>query len=149
MQNLKVKSPMQDRLRHPNCGASSRNLATCNRNKEMRIIESQALQPSSFIAAPAANREEETSVASLKVRRAASTPRHKISKHLTATHLEPQPGVIRGYFFEKCEAHMLEKTRSRAAEFYFNGACLVRALFSRNFRKIPFFLQHLWCAVAR
>jgi hypothetical protein len=88
-------------------------------------------------------------VASLKMRQAARTPRHKILKHLTASHLEQQPGVVHGYFFEKCEAHMLEETRSRAAEFYFNGSCLVRALFSRKFRKIPFFLQHLWCAVAR
>ena len=43
---------------------------------------------------------------------------------------------------------MLEETRSRAAEFYFNSTCLIRALLSRKFRKIPFFLRHLWSALA-
>ena len=43
---------------------------------------------------------------------------------------------------------MLEETRSRAAEFYFNSTCLVRAVLSRKFRKIPFFLRHLWSALA-
>jgi hypothetical protein len=38
---------------------------------------------------------------------------------------------------------MLEETRSRAAEFYFNGTCLVRAVFNRKFRKIPFFLRRV------
>jgi hypothetical protein len=46
------------------------------------------------------------------------------------------------------EAQMLEETRSRASEFYFNGTCLVRAVFSGRFRKIPFFMRHLWCALA-
>jgi len=41
-----------------------------------------------------------------------------------------------------------EETRSRAAEFYLNGTCLVRAVFNRKFRKIPFFFRHLWCALA-
>ena len=61
-----------------------------------------------------------------------------------ATHF----GATDGYLFKKGEAQMLEETRSRAAEFYFNGSCLLRALFSRRFRKIPFFVRHLWCAIA-
>ena len=47
------------------------------------------------------------------------------------------------------KAQIIEKTRSRSAEFYFNGSCLVRAIFSGRFRKIPFFIQHLWYALAR
>ena len=43
---------------------------------------------------------------------------------------------------------MLGETRSRAAECFFNGTCLARAVFNRKFRKIPFFLRHLWCALA-
>ena len=43
---------------------------------------------------------------------------------------------------------MIEKTRSRAAEFYFNGTCLVRAVCGGRFQKVPFFLRHLWCALA-
>jgi hypothetical protein len=43
---------------------------------------------------------------------------------------------------------MLEKTRSRAAEFYFNGSCLLWAAFSGRLQKIPFFLRHLWYALA-
>jgi hypothetical protein len=42
---------------------------------------------------------------------------------------------------------MLEETRTRAAEFYFNSTCLVRVVLSRKFRKIPFFLRHLWSAL--
>jgi hypothetical protein len=65
-----------------------------------------------------------------------------------ATHLERQRRVMNGYFARKSEAQMLKETRSRAAEFYFNGTCLVHAVLSLRFRKIPFFLRHLWCALA-
>jgi hypothetical protein len=41
---------------------------------------------------------------------------------------------------------MLEDSRSRAAELYFNGTCLIRAVYSGRFQKVPFFLRHLWCA---
>ena len=43
---------------------------------------------------------------------------------------------------------VVEHTRNRAAEFYLNGTCLVRAICCRAFRKVPFFLRHLWCALA-
>ena len=43
---------------------------------------------------------------------------------------------------------VLENTRNRPAEFYFNGTCLVRSIFCGAFRKVPFFLRHLWCALA-
>jgi hypothetical protein len=33
---------------------------------------------------------------------------------------------------------MIEKTRSRAAEFYFTGTCLVRAVWGRGFQKFRF-----------
>jgi hypothetical protein len=32
---------------------------------------------------------------------------------------------MNGYLSRRSEAQMLEETRSRAAEFYFNGTCLV------------------------
>jgi hypothetical protein len=73
--------------------------------------------------------------------------RRRTFKHLSATQLEQQLGGMNGYLCSRSEAQMLEETRSRAAEFYFNGACLVRAIFGRKFRKIPFFLRHLWCAI--
>ena len=44
---------------------------------------------------------------------------------------------------------MLEDSRSRAAELYFNGTCLIRAVCSGRFQKVPFFLRHLWCACVR
>ena len=43
----------------------------------------------------------------------------------------------------------IQETRSRAAELYFNGACLVRSILRRRFRQVPFFVLHLWCALAR
>jgi hypothetical protein len=43
---------------------------------------------------------------------------------------------------------MLEETRTRAAEFYFNGTCLIRAVWGGRFQKVPFFLRHLWYALA-
>ena len=43
---------------------------------------------------------------------------------------------------------MFEKTRSRSAEVYFNGSCLVRAVCIGRFEKVPFFLRHLWSALA-
>jgi NAD(P)-dependent dehydrogenase (short-subunit alcohol dehydrogenase family) len=43
---------------------------------------------------------------------------------------------------------MVEHTRNRAAEFHLNGTCLVRAICCGAFRKVPFFLRHLWCALA-
>ena len=51
------------------------------------------------------------------------------------------------YLFRRSKAQLLEETRSRGAEFYFNGTCLVRAIFSGRFQKVPFFLRHLWCAL--
>jgi hypothetical protein len=74
--------------------------------------------------------------------------RRRTFKHLSATQLEQQLGGMNGYLCSRSEAQKLEETRSRAAEFYFNGACLVRAIFGRKFRKIPFFLRHLWSALA-
>ncbi len=41
----------------------------------------------------------------------------------------------------------LEDTRNRVAEIYFNGTCLVRSILCGAFRKVPFFLSHLWCAL--
>jgi hypothetical protein len=46
------------------------------------------------------------------------------------------------------KVQLLEETRCRSAEFYFNGLCLVRAVLRGRFSKIPFFLRHLWCALA-
>lgn len=43
---------------------------------------------------------------------------------------------------------MLSNTRSRPGELYFNSSCLVRAACSGRFDKIPFFLRHIWCALA-
>jgi hypothetical protein len=43
---------------------------------------------------------------------------------------------------------MFEKSRSRAAEFYFNGTCLIRTVCTGRFQKVPFFLRQLWCALA-
>ena len=44
--------------------------------------------------------------------------------------------------------HMPEENRNRAAEFYLNGICLVRAAFGGEVGKIPFFCRHLWRALA-
>lgn len=44
---------------------------------------------------------------------------------------------------------MLGNSRSRAAEFYFNSSCLVRAAWGGRYEKVPFFLRHIWCALAR
>jgi len=41
-----------------------------------------------------------------------------------------------------------EKSRSRAAEFYLNGYCLIRAVCTARFERVPFFLRHLWSALA-
>ena len=70
------------------------------------------------------------------------------SIHPPAPHLERRRRVMNGYFVRRSEAQMLQETRSRVAEFYFNGTCLVHAVLSRQFRKIPFFLRHLWGALA-
>ena len=114
----------------------------------MRTIGPLAIH-SSFITDFGRNRAKEISVASLKVlARPVRELRHEMLEHPPATHLERQSGVINGYLLRKNEAQMHEETRSRAAEFYFNGSCLVRAVLSRRFRKIPFFLRHLWCALA-
>jgi hypothetical protein len=43
---------------------------------------------------------------------------------------------------------VVKHTRNRAAEFQLNGTCLVRAICCGAFRKVPFFLRHLWCALA-
>lgn len=44
---------------------------------------------------------------------------------------------------------MLGITRSRAAELYFNTSCLVRAAWAGRFEKVPFFIRHIWCALAQ
>lgn len=49
----------------------------------------------------------------------------------------------------KSQAAMLGNSRSRAAEFYFNLSCLVRAAWGGRYEKVPFFLRHIWCALAR
>ncbi|HEX9784774.1 MAG TPA: hypothetical protein VGA56_18855 [Opitutaceae bacterium] len=41
-----------------------------------------------------------------------------------------------------------QPVRRRSLELYFNGVCLLRAAFSGQYRKIPFFMRHLWCAIA-
>ena len=46
------------------------------------------------------------------------------------------------------EITIFEKTRSRTAEVYFNGSCLVRAVRIGRFEKVPSFLRHLWSALA-
>lgn len=43
---------------------------------------------------------------------------------------------------------MREETRSRSAELYFDGSCLVRAVCIGRFEKVPFSLRHLWSALA-
>jgi hypothetical protein len=42
----------------------------------------------------------------------------------------------------------VQARRNRPAEFYLNGTCLCRAICCGSFRKVPFFLRHLWCALA-
>jgi hypothetical protein len=92
---------------------------------------------------------EEISVASRKVPAGVLTQfATKFSIRPPATHIGRQPRVMNAYLSRRSEAQMLEETRSRAAEFYFNSTCLVRAVSSRRFRKVPFFLRHLWCALA-
>ena len=44
---------------------------------------------------------------------------------------------------------MFGRTRSRAAELYLNSSCLVRAVCIGRFEKAPFFLRHLWRALAK
>ncbi len=43
---------------------------------------------------------------------------------------------------------MCSKPRSRTAELYLNSRCLFWAAAHGRFRKIPFFLRHIWCALA-
>ena len=43
---------------------------------------------------------------------------------------------------------VVEHTRKLAAELHLNGTCLVRAICRGAFRKVPFSLRHLWCALA-
>lgn len=50
--------------------------------------------------------------------------------------------------YNRSSEAMFEKSRSRAAELYFNGNCLLRAVRAGQFQKVPFFLRHLWCALA-
>jgi hypothetical protein len=43
---------------------------------------------------------------------------------------------------------MFSRPRSRGAELYFNGCCLFWATARGRFRKVPFFLRHIWYALA-
>ena len=114
----------------------------------MRTTELVATHSSSFMTGLGRNGLKEISAACCEgVPWTVRPLRHRTLEHLSAIHLEQQLGGMNGYLFSRSEAQMLEETRSRAAEFYFNGACLVRAIFGRKFRKIPFFLRHLWCAI--
>jgi hypothetical protein len=70
------------------------------------------------------------------------------SIHPPAARLKQRRRVMNGYRARRSEAEMLRETRSRAAEFCLNGTCLVHAVLSRRFQKIPFFLRHLWSALA-
>src|SRR5262245_34553791 len=122
--------------------------ATSNRTTKMRTIESVATHPSSFMTVFGRTGLKEISAACCEgVPWPVRSLRHRTLEHLSATQLEPQLGGMTGYLCSRSEAQMLEETRSRSAEFYFNGACLVRAIFGRKFRKISFFLRHLWCAI--
>jgi hypothetical protein len=47
------------------------------------------------------------------------------------------------------QSNTLEEARDRMAELYLNGTCLVRSILSGSFRKVPFFLRHLWWALAK
>jgi len=38
-------------------------------------------------------------------------------------------------------------TRSRGSELYLNARCLLRAAIHGEFRKMPFFLHHIWSAL--
>jgi len=51
-------------------------------------------------------------------------------------------------YFQRLDK-VVEHPRNRAAEFHLNGTCLVRAICCGAFRKVPFFLRHLWCALAQ
>jgi hypothetical protein len=44
---------------------------------------------------------------------------------------------------------MLLESRSRLTELRLNGICLVRTLICLRLEKVPFFLLHLWYAVAK
>lgn len=55
---------------------------------------------------------------------------------------------MNSYLARKSTEAMLEDSRSRAAECYFNGTCLIRAICTGKFDKVPFFLRHLWWALA-
>lgn len=55
---------------------------------------------------------------------------------------------MNSFLSTRSEAAMLENSRSRGAEFYFNGNCLLKAITTGKFRKVPFFLRHLWSALA-
>ena len=49
---------------------------------------------------------------------------------------------------KKNRTTMLETNRSRATEFYFNLRCLVRTVRCGRINRVPFFLRHIWCALA-
>jgi hypothetical protein len=49
--------------------------------------------------------------------------------------------------FRMSKGPMLANKRSRSAEFYLNGRCLIWAAAHGRFKKVPFFLHHLWAAV--
>ena len=51
--------------------------------------------------------------------------------------------------FRMSKRQMLANKRSRSAELYVNGRCLIWAAAHGRFQKIPFFLHHLWAALAR
>ena len=47
------------------------------------------------------------------------------------------------------QSKILDRTRHRVAELYFNGRCLLRSIARGSFQKVPFFLRHLWCALVK
>jgi hypothetical protein len=50
--------------------------------------------------------------------------------------------------YSKSREAIFGETRNRAAELYFNGSCLLRAVSRGQLQKVSFFLRRLWCAVA-
>ena len=114
----------------------------------MRTIQPVTKYSSSRITELAPNDVEEILVAARNLLADVFTQFASKSSIHPAPRIERQPRGMKTCLSRRSEARMLEETRKRAAEFYFNGTCLLRAVFSRRFRKIPFFLRHLWCALA-
>lgn len=55
---------------------------------------------------------------------------------------------MNAFLYTENLAAILDKPRSRQAELYFNGACLLRTLLNREWGKARFFLRNLWRAFA-